>query len=106
MKNIYNFFYFFSIEQQRDDEKTNDKEINGKETYNDDTQTQRRMVRSRRNKGITARATARQTRRRVIFFFFLYLYVYVYTCILFIFPALKFLIIIEIRFSIFSLFSK
>ncbi|XP_011263890.1 uncharacterized protein CG4449 isoform X1 [Camponotus floridanus] len=57
--------FSINIEQQRDDEKTNDKEINGKETYdNDDTQTQKRMVRSRRNKGITTRATARHTRRR------------------------------------------
>ncbi|XP_011263893.1 uncharacterized protein CG4449 isoform X2 [Camponotus floridanus] len=36
--------FSINIEQQRDDEKTNDKEINGKETYdNDDTQTQKRM---------------------------------------------------------------
>lgn len=86
MKNIYNFFYFFSIEQQRDDEKTNgkeinDKEINGKETYNGDTQTQRRMVRSRRNKGIITRATARHTRRVIFFFFLIFI---CYTCILFI----------------------
>lgn len=71
-------FYFFSFEQQSDDEKT--KEINGKETDNDDTQTQRRMVRSRRNKGITARATVRQTRGRVIFFFiFIYICIHMYT---------------------------
>lgn len=62
--------FSFNIEQQRDDEKANgkeinDKEINGKETYNGDTQTQMRMVRSRRNKGIITRATARHTRRHL-----------------------------------------
>lgn len=89
MRNIYNLFYFFSIEQQKDDEEVNAKEINGKETnskkiYDDDTQIQRRMVRSRRNKGITTRATVRQTRERVIFLIFICI------CILFILPAFKF----------------
>ncbi|CAL1682926.1 unnamed protein product [Lasius platythorax] len=51
------------IEQQKNDEETS-KEINDKKTYDDEIQTQRRMVRSRRNKGITTRATVRQTRGR------------------------------------------
>lgn len=105
MKNIYNYLlYFVSIKQQNGDEETG-KEINGKETNHDDIQIQRiqrRMVRSKRNKGITTRATVRQTRGRVIFFS------YLYVCVLFVFSAFKFLIIIDslISLSHFNLFSK
>lgn len=105
MKNIYNYLlYFVSIKQQKNDDEETSKEINGKETNHDDIQIQRiqgRMVRSKRNKGITTRATGgRVTRERVIFFSYLYVYV------LFIFSAFKFLIIIDISLSNFNLFSK
>lgn len=95
MKNIYNYLLYFSIKQQENGEEETGKEINGKETNGDDIQIQRiqrRMVRSKRNKGITTRATVRQTRGRVIFFSYLY-------NVLFIFSVFKFLIIIGISIS-------
>ncbi|XP_072761107.1 DNA repair protein Rad60 isoform X1 [Anoplolepis gracilipes] len=50
-------------EQSSKEDKINKKETNDKEIYDDDRQIQRRMVRSRRNKGITTHAV-RQTRGR------------------------------------------
>lgn len=59
--------FSIDIKQQENGEEETGKEINGKETNGDDIQIQRiqrRMVRSKRNKGITTRATVRQTRGR------------------------------------------
>ncbi|XP_050450774.1 uncharacterized protein CG4449 isoform X1 [Cataglyphis hispanica] len=60
--------FSIDIKQQKNDDEVTGKEINGKETNHDDIQIQRiqrRMVRSKRNKGITTRATGgRVTRGR------------------------------------------
>ncbi|XP_070168446.1 DNA repair protein Rad60 [Polyergus mexicanus] len=59
--------FSIDIKQQKNSEEETVKEINGKETNGDDIQIQRiqrRMVRSKRNEGITTRATVRQTRGR------------------------------------------